>query len=202
MARSDAELVARTLKGERTAFRELVLRYSASTYALVSATVGRTNEVEDLAQEVFLKAFKGLHSLQKPDRFGSWLYGITRNTCLAWLRKQGEPPVSLEGVLVEHLTAGDPVSQDVPERNERRREIRRAIEDLPEKYRVAVSLRYLAEMSCEEIANLLSISTSGVYARLSRARSMLRRKLRAAVGCGGVAERSSDVVSRVAFGPS
>ena len=127
MARSDAEIVTLTLSGEPSAFRELVVRYSPATYALVYATVGRIGHAEDLAQEAFLKAFKHLESLRKPECFGSWLYGITRNTCLAWLRKQGEPPVSLEGVLVEHLTAGDPVSLDVPERNERRREIRRAM---------------------------------------------------------------------------
>lgn len=177
MARSDAELVALTLNGERAAFRELVLRYSAATHALVYSTLGATCDAEDLAQEAFLRAFKNLSSLRRPDRFGSWLYGITRNTCLAWLRKQGEPPASLEDVHVERLAAGDPVGPGPVEREERRRELLRAVEALPQKHRTAISLRYLAGMTVEQIATVLSISPSGVHARLSRARAMLRRRL-------------------------
>lgn len=178
MARSDAELVALTLSGRRIAFRELVMRYSAATYALVYSTLGGIADAEDIAQEVFLKAFENLNSLRKPERFGSWLYGITRNTCLAWLRKQGEPTVNFGDVLVEHLAADDPVGQGILERDERRGAVRRAVEELPEKYRVTVALKYLGGMTAQDIASELSISPSAVYARLSRARTILRGKLK------------------------
>ena len=177
MVRPDAELVARTLGGDKDAFRLLVLRYTNATHALIYATLGTYREAEDLAQEAFLRAFQHLDSLRRHDRFGPWLYGITRNVCLAWLRKQGEPPVSLDDVLVEHLAAGDPVSSGPLERHERRRQVMQAVEALPLKYRKVVALRYLADMSIEHIAATLSVSRSAVHARLSRAREMLRKRL-------------------------
>src|SRR5438874_2508286 len=85
---NDAELVDRTLRGERAAFHELTLRYYRPVGGFIFKRVGRSDLVEDLVQETFLEAFQALQAGRGPKTFASWLFGIAHNRCGKWLRRK------------------------------------------------------------------------------------------------------------------
>ena len=173
---SDTELLERSGRGEADAFAALVERYSPLVHSIALSNTGRRDVAEDLAQEAFCRAYVHLNGLNDPERFRSWLWGITRRVCLDWRRKTGRhgEPVELpaEVPATSHSPAED------AEAAERGRRVRQAVDELPEDQRIVVQLRHLQGMSYEQIAGVLGLSMSGVSNRLAAAREKLRVKLR------------------------
>jgi RNA polymerase sigma-70 factor (ECF subfamily) len=175
MAQSDAELIERAIRREADAFAALVQRYAPLAHAIAFSHTGRRDVAEELAQEAFCRAFVGLNGLRKPNQFRSWLWGITRRVCLDWRRQMAQSK-ELTEVPRDTPSPDDPARE--VEHEERRRRVRRAVEELPEKYRIVVQLRHLEGLSYEDIASALGLSLGGVSNRLAAAREMLRAKLR------------------------
>jgi RNA polymerase sigma-70 factor (ECF subfamily) len=177
---SDEGVVALSLAdGEH--FAELVDRYREPLYGLAFHLTGDAEEARDLAQQSFVKAFCALSRFRPGAKFSSWLYTIAVNLCRSWLRAQKNRPVSIEGFPdPETLPSAAAVVASPAElhsREELRREVLNAVNDLPTKYRVVVVLRHLNDLSYRQIGEILKLPASTVEHRLRTAREMLRERL-------------------------
>jgi RNA polymerase sigma-70 factor (ECF subfamily) len=181
----DRVLVERCLKGEERAFEELLNKYKNSVYSICYRMVRNHTDAEDLAQDVFIRTFSVLDRYDPSYPFSSWLFRITSNLCIDFLRKAKGGMVSLdqpidgpEGSIQRQLPA-DVVKPDRQmENKEMMAALEEAISTLPEHYRVIVILRHQEQMSYEEIADDLGIPLGTVKARIHRARNMIKEYFR------------------------
>ena len=178
---TDAALVADVLDGETDQFGALVARYKNLAASFIAARVA-ASEVEDLAQETFLRAFRVLASLRDPAAFSSWLLGIASHVCVDWHRARRRVG-SLDGAESEPADASMPNRPPVPrpdeaaEHEETTRRLLESLDLLPETYRVTVVLKHLDGLSCTEIADRLGVALGTVTSRLTRGYKMLRERL-------------------------
>jgi len=180
---SDQMLVERCQKGDLSAFEVLVLKYQQNVFNLIYHLTSNGEQVEDLAQEVFLKAFKALGGFRGDSCFYTWLYRIAVNTCRNFIKFQrkrgsyeslGENPPEPEDI---RLHPQDPVHS--LEIKELFGEIDKAISSLNPEYRTVITLRDIEGLSYDEIAQVLGCPVGTVRSRLFRARTELKGKLRA-----------------------
>ncbi len=187
---SDAPLVRRAAAGDRTAFRELFERYQRPIAALVGRMVSSPDDVDDILQETFLRAWKGLPRFRGDAQFSTWLYRIAVNTAIKYRgrrRNETAPLVSLTmdeetglGGLEslpadagsDPLRGGDPFQ--AAQKQEQEQVIRRAVQALPEKQRSVVLLHYFEGRSCEEISGMVGCSLGTVWSRLHYACKRLK----------------------------
>ncbi len=173
---NDADLVQRLRQGDESAMREVVERYQQRLFALIYGIVRDRHEVEDVAQEVFLKVFTRIDRFNGQSRFYTWLYRVAANAAKDHVKKRSRrPSVALEddAVLPEH---GDGPRQQAS-RRELREAVRRAISDLSPRYREILTLRELQGLTYNEVATVLRISIGTVESRLHRARAKLKTRL-------------------------
>ncbi len=181
MNTTDVDLIQRTLDGDQDAFTKLVSKYQKWVHALIWRKIGDFHIAEELTQDVFLKVYKRLSTLKRPDHFPSWLYVIATRRCIAWLRKKRMSTKSLDAMSTAQL---EELCYTQYERNrseaaaiEQRRElVKRLLKKLPESERTVVTLFYLAEMSGAEISQFLGVSPNTVRSRLHRARQRLEKE--------------------------
>jgi RNA polymerase sigma-70 factor (ECF subfamily) len=176
----DAEFVARVKAGNTDAFEELVRRHGRRVYRSLIGMLGSAEEAEDAMQDAFLKAFQHLPEFEGRSRFSTWLVRIALNTGLQRLRGRKDFETlddDSEGFRPRQIQAW----QDNPEDSYSREELRKLVEQevmkLPAKYRVALMLRDLEELSTEEAANALGLTIPGLKARVLRGRLMLRESM-------------------------
>lgn len=169
------------LDGDTEAYGTLVERYEQAVYATAFYYAGRHGGAEDIAQDAYLAAYRSLPSLRDPERFAPWLKEITCRTAANWLRKHGpriynETPLPHRRTIqIEDVRQGP---EALAERQERFDRVQRAIEALPERYRLPVVLRYMQELSYEEIAGFTGQTRDEVRGLLQRAGEQLRELLR------------------------
>ena len=184
----DASLVHQTLEGSQEAFQLLVERYQSRLFALARHYTKSPVDVEDIVQEAFLKAYSRLETFQHQSSFYTWIYRITTNTVLDFMKRHGRNPVQAvedPELVGEGATSGDPGSTRAlsPHARMERTEISEITEavlaELPEIFRTALVLREFEELSYQEIADVLGISIGTVESRLFRARARFREKLMA-----------------------
>ena len=176
----DIELVRSALAGSQDAYRDLVLRYQRPILSLIRRMVRQGNQAEDLAQEVFIKAFRALSSFDQDRKFSSWLFKIAHNTAIDRLRRKELRTVPLETPdqdkpdLVSVLPdtgAETPVGRI--ERRDMARAIELAIASLRPLYREVVILRYQEGLSYEEISEVTELPLGTVKTHLFRARKAM-----------------------------
>ena len=169
------------LHGDTDAYGTLVERYQQAVFATAFYYAGRHGAAEDIAQDAYLAAYRSLPSLRDPERFAPWLKEITCRTAANWLRKHG-PRIQSETPLPHRRTIQiEDVRQGpeaIAERQERFAGVQRAIEALPERYRLPVVLRYMQELSYDEIAGFTGQTRDEVRGILQRAGEQLRESLR------------------------
>jgi RNA polymerase sigma-70 factor, ECF subfamily len=173
----DGILIQRFLDGEKAAFERLVEKYYRRIDRLAQQVVSHPMVAEDITQEAFLRAYRAIARFRGESSFYSWLYRITLNLCLNYLRWQ--PRVSR--VEAESPPSQTDVSADpsaLLEGRERERFIRSAVDSLPPHYRVVVILRDLEGLSYQEIADLLSIPVGTVKSRINFGKRLLKERLR------------------------
>jgi RNA polymerase sigma-70 factor (ECF subfamily) len=170
VAWSDAELVRETLAGDREAFGRLVERHRRTIFAFALQRGFQSAEAEDLAQEVFIKAFKNLAKLQDVEVFGGWLYGIASHVFADAARRRKRHPDEL-ALEQAPETAARVESAD---NSEEALEVMRAIGELPEAQRVVLTLRYLEGLSPKEIALRMQQPRGTIRSHLHHALSFLQ----------------------------
>jgi len=186
----DAELVARVQRGDKKAFELLMLKYQRKILRLLSRFVRDPGEVEDVAQEAFIKAYRALPQFRGESAFYTWLYRIAINTAKNHLVASGRRPSSpseYENEDGETFDETDNLSDiNTPESMMASREIAEtvnsAIEALPEELRTAIVLREIEGMSYEDIAQSMNCPIGTVRSRIFRAREAIATKLRPLLG--------------------
>ena len=182
----DAELVARVQQGDKKAFDLLVLKYQRKIMRLVSRMVRDQDEIEDVTQEAFIKAYRALPQFRGDSAFYTWLYRIAINTARNWLasnRRRPSSPTEFQNEDGETFNETDNLTDNNnPESELASREIAETvnatIESLPEDLRTAIVLREIEGMSYEDIAQTMNCPIGTVRSRIFRAREAIAAKLR------------------------
>jgi RNA polymerase sigma factor (sigma-70 family) len=180
---TDAELVSRTLAGDRDAFSRIVSRYQILICSLAYSRIGHLGLSEDVAQETFITAWKHLRLLREPEKLRAWLCGIVRNRIHKSLQREGREPVraaeSLERVDDSPAQEALPSEQTIGREEEAI--LWRSLERIPELYREPLILFYREHQSVEQVAAELELSEDAVKQRLSRGRKLLQEEVQAFV---------------------
>jgi RNA polymerase sigma-70 factor (ECF subfamily) len=183
-------LIVRCQGGDRLAFDELIGRYQRYVFNLVYQHLGRTDDLDDVAQEVFLRIFKFIRKYRGNASLESWIYKIVLNYCRTFARRRsmltrifGVQSSSREGEerSYELLDSVPSETYDPAKTIEQRRlaeDIMSAVHGLPDIYRDILIMREVNELSYEEIAQILTISIGTVKSRISRARDLVRAKVK------------------------
>lgn len=176
-AADDRELVRRAQAEDQEAYEELVRRHQHRVFAVAGGILRRREDVEDIAQQVFVKAYFSLKRFDQRAAFSTWLYKITVNECWDLLRKKKVRPLVYEADLSEEQSRqieaseakGNPVP-DVSERLEARERVEQLLEGLDERDRLMLVLKEVEGFSIEEVAEVLDLNANTVKVRLFRAR--------------------------------
>ncbi len=181
---SDQQLVERFQKGDKRSFDLLVVRYQHKIMGLISRYIQDHQEVQDVAQETFIKAYRALGKFRGDSAFYTWLYRIAVNTAKNHLvARNRRPPDSDIDAEEAQFYDGAEGLQDIasPEqrmmRDQLEQTLYRAIKQLPEELRMAVSLREFDGMSYDEIATVMECPVGTVRSRIFRAREAIDREL-------------------------
>jgi RNA polymerase sigma factor (sigma-70 family) len=185
----DAEMIREALSGSQDAFAKLMRKYYDSIYSLIFRMIQDKAEIDDLTQEVFIKAFTALRSFNDDYAFSTWLYKIASNNCIDHIRKRKLKTYSIDKpVESEDSDYAYELSDSTYEPDRRlmeeqqRRLIQDAIDSLPAKYRTVIVMRHNEEKSYEEIARILKLPIGTVKAHIFRAREMLNKALKGKIG--------------------
>ena len=169
-------LIYRSQKGDEGAFAALMRLYHAYVYAIVIGIVKNSHDAEEVVQDTFLNAYRGLRQLEDSAKFKNWLAEIARNRARNWLRKQRGDTVSIDEVS-EHLLQTEDSPDEQLTRQEQRELIRRIMETLPQKDREIARAFYLEGASYNELTSTHGLSDKAISFRLSRARRQLTKRL-------------------------
>ncbi len=186
----DAELVARVQRGDKQAFDLLVLKYQRKIMRLLSRMIRDPGEIEDVAQEAFIKAYRALPQFRGDSAFYTWLYRIAINTARNWLaqnNRRPSTPSAQENEDGETFDATDNLTDSSnPESEMASRQIadtvNKAMNDLPEDLRNAIVMREIDGMSYEDIAESMNCPIGTVRSRIFRAREAIATRLRPLLG--------------------
>ncbi len=180
-AEIDAETLAAARRGDDRALGRLIEHYKSYVYTLAYRVVRDSHEAEDVAQETFIKVVSNLRRFRGDAKFSVWLYRVVYNTAINRLKKKplvAEPLLNEEG---DEVRLAEGTDAEHPARValsvERRAMVRRAVEKLPQEYRVAVTCYYLDELSYNEIADVMGVPLGTVKTYLSRSKDALRKIL-------------------------
>lgn len=180
----DDKFVKRAIEGDQDAYKDLMDKYQKPLYFHVLKMVRNHEQVEDLVQEAFMKAFNNLNSYNTNYAFSTWLYRITTNHTIDYLRKKklkttsiNDPVKTKDGEMEIQISDDAETDRDII-RKERKKIIHNAINDLPKKYRRVIEMRHLQELSYQEIADQLDLPLGTVKAHIFRAREMLYKELK------------------------
>ncbi|MCY4426708.1 MAG: RNA polymerase sigma factor RpoE [Halieaceae bacterium] len=183
---NDRQLVEKVQAGDKRAFDLLVLKYQHKVFGLLSRYVSDTHELQDVAQEVFIKAYRALPNFRGESAFYTWLYRIAANTAKNYLlsRSRRPPESDVEVEDAEHYETGFALRDaDTPENHlfsdELHMVINRAIGNLPDDLRSAVTLREFDGLSYEAIADIMDCPVGTVRSRIFRAREAIDKQVQA-----------------------
>jgi RNA polymerase sigma-70 factor (ECF subfamily) len=187
---SEEELIARSQDGDTEGFAQLVDRYQDYMHNAIVHLVGPGADAEDLFQEVFMKAYRGIDGFRRRSRFSTWLYGIMLNCVRSHWRRAGRGPkvMSLEAGGEDESSAPDPADcsgtgpMEEVLKQERVEVVRRSIRRLRPNLREVLVLRDLQGLAYEELAETLDVPLGTVKSRLARARRALRDEIQPILG--------------------
>ena len=166
---SDRELIQAVFAGEKAAYEKLYDRYAPLVRAICYDTTRNLADAQDLAQDVFMRAYEKLGRLRDPDRFGKWIVGIARLRCREWRRQRLRSQNKKIGLNDAQTVAPDPPNDS------RIEQLRKMMMVLPEKERLALHAFYLQGKSADNARRIMGLSRSGFYRVLERARKRLEQ---------------------------
>lgn len=181
----DDKLVAEAVGGSEQAYKGLVDKYERAIYFHILKMIRDQEQVEDLVQETFVKAFDNLNSYNTDYAFSTWLYRIATNHTIDYLRKKklktlsiDEPVKTREGDMQMQLPDESAGTDRSIIRKQRQKMVQQEIENLPPKYRRVIQMRHMEEKSYQEIAEALDLPLGTVKAHIFRARELLYKALK------------------------
>lgn len=194
----DRELVGLSQNGTDAAFEELVRRHQQRVFALVAGILHRPDDVEDVAQQVFLKAYLGIKRFDQRAAFSTWLYKIAVNECWDYLRKRKVRPLVYEADLSEEqvsrldgIVSSDRPPESASARTETREILERMLGALPEQDQQLLILKEIEGFSVQELAEILGLNVNTVKVRLFRARGRIMESYRRRLNTLGKGHASS-----------
>lgn len=176
---TDKDLIARVLSGEQQVYAELVRRYQDFVFTLALRYAPVREDAEEIAQDVFVKAYRALPDFRGASKFSTWLYTIVHSTSLSFLRRKRPDIRSLDDEKVFSLAANHPGSSAVGavEQKSRAAMVNRAIGMLSANDATLITLFYKMEQSLEDIAAIMEIEPNTAKVKLHRARGRLKEKM-------------------------
>ncbi len=181
----DIALIEEALAGKQVSYEKLMKKYYQLIYNLVYRMISKKEDVEDLTQEAFIKAFHSLHHFDKQFAFSTWLFKIATNNAIDYLRKKKLTTFSIDKEI--HADDSDykfeiPDHENKPDNHiidsQLRKILDEAIESLPQKYKEVIVMRHKQEKEYEEIAKELKLPLGTVKAHIFRGRELLNKYLK------------------------
>ena len=175
----DNEIISRVLKGEQNAYAELVSRYQGYVFTLVLRMIKSREDAEEVAQDVFVKAYRSLADFRGESKFSTWLYTIANTTSITFLRKKKLDVHSLDNEKVFEVadSKDSGLRANLVEQKSRVNMVNEAIAMLSPDDAEIITLFYKAEQNLEEISRILRLETNTAKVRLHRARTRLKEKM-------------------------
>lgn len=177
--KDDALLIASILDGNTSDFEHIWNRYNKQIYAYILKMVRNIDDADDILQDTFIKAYSAIHMYNQSYPFPAWLYKIASNTCIDYFRRKRIRPIAFGGMQqmqtsIQDVLPDTSIQADVNLSNsETKEQLYKAIEKLPDRYRVTIQLRHFEELTYEEIAQKMDVPLGTVKITLFRARKML-----------------------------
>lgn len=180
----EAVLIRKVLDGDADAFADLMKIHEKQVYNLCLRICCNAEDAKDLAQEAFFKAWRGLRFYKFESAFSTWLYRLTTNVCIDFLRRQKRQQTSSFTVYDEddqeaqlEVPDPDPLPEEVVEQQERNRIVADAMKQLDDEFRTILTLRVVQELAYDEISQIMDLPIGTVKSRLARARNKLKKIL-------------------------
>ncbi len=175
---TDEQLAKKVQGGDAQAFASLVERYEQKMLRYTRKLIFNTSEVEDVVQEVFIKAYTNIQSFDTKRQFSPWLYRIAHNTIVNFIRKSSRSPVryfDFESLASLFTRDKAPSAEAEFDKTQTQEMIEKCLQELPEKYRGPLVLYYIEELEYKEIADVLKMKPSTVGVRIHRAKQALHK---------------------------
>ncbi|MGI5824296.1 MAG: RNA polymerase sigma factor [Bacillota bacterium] len=176
----DEALVTEVLNGNDDAFRVLIEKYQKPIFNMAFRMCGDYDEAADLAQEAFLQIYRALDKYDSDKKFFSWMYRVSHNICVNVLNKKPKNTVSMDEVQENRLYNEDSLAQ--PEKYYSNRELRASIDaailNLPDTYHDVIYLRFVNNLSYQEIADAMGLPISTIETRIYRGKALLQKELK------------------------
>ncbi len=176
----DAQLVQASQRGDQDAFAVLMQRHQRRVFNMILRMLQDYEEANEITQEAFLAAWKGLPAFRGEALFSTWLYRIAYNCCLRQLeqRKQERTlQVAMQAEQILQRMSEEKLAEEMIELHDWQMAVRKQLEKLPTRYRLVLILRHLQEMTYEEMAEVLAIPVGTIKTHLFRARHLLKERL-------------------------
>ncbi len=182
---TEKDLILLSMQGETQAFEKLVMEYQTKIYTLCYRYMGNEEDAYDMAQEAFIKAYRSLDSFKGKSSFGTWLYRVATNICLDELRRRKrrvitvsmhEPLGTFDSEVEKEFADVRPTVEALYEQKELSLYIQTVLDNMKPEHKTVIILRDMMGLSYEEISGVLNCSTGTVKSRLSRARTIFRKK--------------------------
>ena len=180
---TDEELVEKVKKGDADVYEKIIQKYQSKVFGLIYNMTKNQNEIEDLAQEVFIKIYKNLGKFKGESSLYTWIYKITVNLCLDEMKKRknviylDEKIEVDDGEVNRELPSEDKSQEELYEEKELQEKLHNCINKLPEKQRVMIVLRDIKGFSYEEISKITDVKLGTVRSQINRARLKLKELL-------------------------
>lgn len=177
--------IKQVLKGDQNAFGDVIEIYKDKVFQICYRMLGNRHEAEDISQEAFIRAYVNINRFNIDLKFSTWLYRIATNLCIDRIRKK-KPDYYLDAEvpgtdglnMYSQISSNTRLPEDDVESLELQALIQREISKLPEKYRAVIVLKYIEELSLNEISEILELPLGTVKTRIHRGREALRKQLR------------------------
>jgi len=177
MTFTDEELVEHCLGGDKNSYAQLVERHKRMVFNVAYRILGNTEDAEDAAQEVFLRAYLALPRFRKKSKFSTWLYSIVSNVCITKKKKKDKYANFIEASMQSdsQMENASDNPEGILEKREFADRVQQLVASLPARYSIIITLRYFREFSYDEIAETLGLPIGTVKVRLFRAKEMLKK---------------------------
>jgi len=173
---TDEEIIKKVQKGDVEVYSHLIERYKDRIFGLIFKYTNDYNETQDIAQEVFIKVYRQLHSFRFQSKISTWLYRIATNSCIDWDRKRKKDQNMLS--LNEEITIDrDNGIETMILFNEQRQVVRDIINKMPEKYKLLIVMHHFHNLKYKEISEILDMPEKTVETRLYRARALIKKEI-------------------------